>query len=84
MEMNLLAYLALGNEPVGILCTFDQLRQGSNPVSVEEAIEELENFEKGIKHEILNHFLLYFINFSIVTNTFFLLQTYQQLVLGLL
>ena len=65
-----------------LICTSDWLRQGSNHVLVEEAIEELENFEKGIKPDILNHFLLYFINFSIVTNTFFVLQTYQQLVLG--
>ena len=54
-----------------LIFTSDWLRQCSNPVSVEEAIEELENFEKGIKFDILNHFLLYFINFSIITNTFF-------------
>ena len=31
-----------------LICTSYWLRQGSNPVLVEEAIEELENFEKGI------------------------------------
>ena len=36
-----------------LICTSDWLRQGSKLVSVEEAIEELENFEKGIKLDFL-------------------------------
>ena len=58
---------------IGHLMSSHSLSAGHVPLGLgrDKAIEELENFEKGIKPDILNHFLLYFINFSIISNTFF-------------